>query len=458
MILPVAYMRPARTITPLLFVLLACLTPFVPRTACAASELTVTPVVIDEKAKPGDILNETITITNATNHVLGIYPEVNDVHQTDGTQPFQAAQNAVQASDSLSNWIELSRGLIQLDPGESKAVPFIIRVTNNAVTAPYHATVTFGDGMTGDGPSGSSKHPLGTVTVNLDLQREVKELMQLNKFVADNVVFSGDDVLFKYQLQNIGNQELDPKGEIRIYDRKGEEVASVDVNRDGKVVSPDQVAQLASVWAGASGFGKYKALIDVTYGKNQVASVQDVAYFWVIPWKQVLGMTIVTLVSVIALALYFHRWLEDRHLGKLATAGLLSAEAMLHIQPHQEERPAPIVARPVATVIEESRRSDPAKEKRSFFSRFKRRERTSESAVTAAVAAPEVVRVAPAIAQPTIIIRSEPKPAQPAASATIVMRPQTQSTQASGAIDLKKMWKPAAPSVSENHVINLKMK
>jgi len=388
--------------------------------ADSTQDLTVTPVVIDEKAKQQDIINETISITNTSGRQLELYPSVNDVQDESGQQPFSVAQNGQQALGSLSNWIELTRGVIQLGPGEQKTVPFTITVPTDAAAASYHAVISFSDGSTRD--NATAKPPLATITVNVDLQADIKELMQLNSFSTDNIVFAGDDVLFKYQLQNTGNQALDPKGEVRIYDRKGEEVASVDVNGQGNVVSPDQVAQLASVWSGAQGFGQYKAVLDVDYGTNQVASVQDITYFWIIPWKQLLGVSIMTLIVFIILALYFHRWLEDRHFGKLAAAGLLKAEAFVHWRKELPPPPPPITARVDAKV---DQMKAVIAEKKEQLSDFKRK----------------------GFAPPGM----EAKPPAPP-------KPQTVAST-SATIDLKNMIKPSANApVSVDHVINLKGK
>jgi hypothetical protein len=150
--------------------------------------------------------------------------------------------------------------------------------------------------------------------------------MQLLKFSTDRVAFSGNDVLFDYQVQNNGNQDLVPSGDIRIYDRRGEEVATLDVNKEEKTVSPQQNAELASVWSAVQGFGQYKALITVNYGKTQAASVQDTVFFWIVPWKQLLGIFTALAVVLAILALYFSRWFEERHLNKLAIAGLLKTD------------------------------------------------------------------------------------------------------------------------------------
>jgi hypothetical protein len=322
-----------------MFVLLVCLFPFAAQ-ALSSDKLTVTPVVIDAKAKPRDVLKESITITNTADHLLTLYPGVNNVRPEDGEQEFAAAQSSLDLDDSLANWIELSRGVIELKPGEQKEVPFIVHVNMNAITGVYHAQISFSQGTTR--AEAEAAGPLATVAVNLEVQEDTKEVLQLGKFTTGKFFLAGDDVRFDYLLENIGNQELQPRGEIRVYDRKGQEVASVDVNKDGKAVSPDQMAQLASVWAAAEGFGQYKALLTVYYGRSQTASVQDTVFFWIVPWKQLLAFFVLGLAAAIFAAFYFHRMIELRHarlhgvpvLAAVAAAPALPTPARTRRMPH----------------------------------------------------------------------------------------------------------------------------
>lgn len=289
--------------------------------ALPARDLQVSPAVIDEKSKQRDIIRKTITIVNASQRTLTLFPAVEDINPENGDQTFSYAANAHERSGSLANWIELSRGMIQLATGEEKTIPFVIHVNQNAVPGLYHAAITFTDGETRD--ETLNKRPAGSIAVNLEVKADIKEDLQLLKFTTDRIIFSGDDVLFNYQVQNIGNQNLSPSGQIRIYDRRGEEVATVDVNKEGKVVNPDQSSQLASAWSAVNSFGQFKALITVNYGSGQTASVTDTVYFWIIPWKQLLGLITITVITMLILALYFNKWFEERHLNKLAHAGLL---------------------------------------------------------------------------------------------------------------------------------------
>lgn len=413
-----------------------------PYLALAAQDITVTPVVFDEKAKARDILQETLKITNTTDHVIQLYPSVNNVLAADGQQQFNTAYNGGDLASSLANWIEISRGVIELAPGEEKNIPFTIRIALNAIPNDYHANISFGAASTRAVSDGGT--PLAVIAVNLEVEADVREVLQLDKFTSDNMVFTGDDVLFNYQLQNIGNQDLQPTGDIRIYDRKGTEVAAVDVNKDGKTVSPDQTAQLASVWSAVNGFGKFKALLTVNYGKGQTAAVQDTVYFWIIPWKQLLMIFSVTVIAVVILIAYFHRWFEERHLGKLAHAGLLKVEELAHIHPHAH--PAEIHA-----AVEEH----VAKKKNGIFSFFRR-------SSSAEVASMTVSSPAPVPSSPQRVI-SAPRSLRESFGSSTVTMPERGSL--GGTIDLKQLHiakrnsgeervvensSPSAPATSSN--------
>ncbi len=445
-----------------------------PLTAHAENELvTMTPVVVDEKAKVRDILKKSITIKNISDRKLNLYPAVNDVHPEEGEEDFVAAQDSLDRAASLANWIELSRGVIDISPGEEKVVPFVVRVNLNAMPGTYHANISFSEGG-----SRAGSHKVSSLMVNLEVQAEVKELMQLNKFFTDNIFFAGDDVLFNFQLENIGNQELSPKGEIRVYNRKGEEVASIDVNKEGKAVSPDQVAQLASVWSAAHGFGKYKAFLNVDYGKSQTASVQDTVFFWLIPWQQLLGLFVVGVIGVIALALYYHRWIEERahalahgQLGHLSTNPVLAALAPT----------VPVVAKKAARSWKMPTLPRPHLPKFSTLTAMVRRPartiatlpvaapivtstpvKTSVEQVPTAAPVSTVPVVAPVapIEAPAAVIH-KPRPLREAfgdvEQATAQMPTRMQSNEGN-TIDLKQLCKkPAeAPEHHHGHVINLK--
>lgn len=288
-----------------------------------AAFLAVTPVVIDQKAKARDILKESVTLANNTGRKLNVYTFVNNIAAKEGQQAFLDPSQADKTT-SLANWIEISRGVIEMQPGEQRKIDFIIHVNSSARPGIYHAAIAFAEGRNRPEAERKVSSNQGftwpAVTVNLEVIEDVKEYLRLKKFVSDNVFFSGFPVSFSYILENTGNRTVVPSGEVRIYNRRGEELASINVNDDGVPIEPDLARELASLWQGpevarnlasvvqiTKGFGRYKALLDLRYGTEQRGTIQDTVFFWVMPWQKIV-IVFGTLLLVVLLATYFlHR-------------------------------------------------------------------------------------------------------------------------------------------------------
>lgn len=303
-------------------------------------------------------------------------------------------------------------------------IPFVIRVHLAAQPGDYHANISFSEGSTRE--TAEARGSLASIAVNVDVNADVKETLQLNKFFTDRFFLAGDDILFNYQLENIGNQDLTPKGEIRVYDRTGKEIAAIDVNSDKQTISPDQVSQLASVWNAASGFGRYKAFLNVDFGASQKASVQDTIFFWVIPWQQLAGLLAASLIAIVFLALYFHRVFEMRHQARLAHA--LSAHGVTPVVPALQTPTVPREEKP-----------------RRFGSLFKRAPVAHEAPPPPPAPALEPVKEAQPIRE---VVHEVPKPP---------LREERPAPNGH-AIDLKNAHAPQVRIHTEAHVINLKGK
>jgi hypothetical protein len=85
---------------------------------------------------------------------------------------------------------------------------------------------------------------------------------------------------------NAGNKAEAPSGEILVYDRTGKEIATLGVNPDALPIPSEESKTFENSWR-APGFGQYKAIINVGYGK-QGNRLQDTIFFWVIPWPSLI--------------------------------------------------------------------------------------------------------------------------------------------------------------------------
>jgi hypothetical protein len=280
-----------------------------------AASFAVAPAVIDEKGKARDIFKESVTIKNQAGFRTTLYAFVNNVLSQEGRIDFIDPATADQTK-SLANWIDFPR-MVEIGPGEEKKINFVVNVSLQAEPGIYHAIISLADGFTRDEAERKVKTS-PYLAVNLEVANDRKEVLILKRFVPEKNFFFGTRASFLYDLENTGNTPLQPKGELRISNRRGEEVVSVPLGVDGKIIGPGNKAGFSGTWEGANGFGKYKALLNIRYGESDSGFLQDTVFFWIIPWwllVLILGLMILMSVFVANAVHRRHKDRDHRHVA-----------------------------------------------------------------------------------------------------------------------------------------------
>ena len=267
------------------FLLLTFCLSLITNTVFAQGEIAVSPTIIDQKAEARDILELSVKITNNTSSKVNLYPIVNDISITEGRQEF-LEPSLLDKSTSLARWIQISRGVIELRPGEAKEIPFSVHVNLNAKPGKYYAVITFAQGSTRvEAEAKALKLNQPQVLLNIEVEEHIVERAQIQKFQTEKNFFLNFPVKFLLGIENTGNREIKPVGSIHIYNRRGEEVGSVDVNRDLAAIVPQAYNLFENLWQSKKGFGQYKAVLAAEYGNEEKRDLQDTIYFWVLPWQ-----------------------------------------------------------------------------------------------------------------------------------------------------------------------------
>jgi hypothetical protein len=192
-------------------------------------------------------LRFTVTITNTADVTKIVYPWTAAIDVESG----EVAQGDTKgyARDILpSRWVEMSRAGIAIPMGESHEIPILVTIDPNAKPGNYHAVLHFSPGPNA-GAAHANTDESADVMLNVIVDDDANERLQLAAFTPDKNFFSGVSPSFTYKIENIGNRGIVPKGKVRIYDRKGEEIATVDANTQGTKLEPNAKLALASVWA-----------------------------------------------------------------------------------------------------------------------------------------------------------------------------------------------------------------
>ncbi|MBI3046009.1 MAG: hypothetical protein HYY86_00480 [Candidatus Harrisonbacteria bacterium] len=282
-----------------------------------AGYLKIEPAIIDEKGNPREIFEETIILTNDANYKTNIYATVHNLDTKEGEQEFYGPAQA-DLTKSLANWIEINRGVIQLLPGEKKSIDFLIKAGPRAVPGIYHASIAFYEGS--DRIEAEKRMAGPEVLVNVEIAEKNDEFLRLKKFAADKTFSLGFPVSFTYELENSGVKPIKLKGELMIFNRRGEEAGLVPISEinaekfSGQLaVSPhresrnfggaksDLAGALANLSEFNKDFGRYKAILSLKSENGQV--VQDTAFFWVIS-RPILAGLILIICAMTILTIY----------------------------------------------------------------------------------------------------------------------------------------------------------
>jgi hypothetical protein len=275
-----------------------------------AASYSVTPLIIDKELEKRDIIEEVITLTNRDSRMVRIYPSVNEISVDEGgsIQTFIEPSMIDDRTTSITSWLEIGRGRIELQPGESKKVTLTIKVNPEVAAGEYHAFVGFGEGsnrpeaerqvLDGNAP--------GTV-VRIGVDKVQNQFLRLEQFSVERFVKDPSEGNIEFRLQNPGDDPVVPKGEIIFYDNNGSEVGSVPVNKEGAVIEPDADMSFTQQVPADMKMGKYKAFLSVEYGEHQLASLNDTAFFYMLPLMPVVIIFVIILLVAIALALFIHK-------------------------------------------------------------------------------------------------------------------------------------------------------
>lgn len=269
----------------------------------------VTPRVMNYEVKQRDIFTETITVTNNTDHKLNLYAAVNEVNLDEGGDIVAFTPRSVADNTTTpTSWINFTRGRIELMPGKSKEVPIEFQVHPEAAAGVYYVFIGFGAAH--NQPLAHKQVAEGSapgVMVTLSVDQKQTEFLKLGQFVIDRFVTEPENNAITYKLNNPGSAELVPKGEIIFYDSRGTEVAAVPVNPDNQALAPGQESEYTMSAPTDNLFGKYKAFLSVDYGSQQLASVYDTAFFYVVPWQKLLLVFSGVMFIAILLTVLLHR-------------------------------------------------------------------------------------------------------------------------------------------------------
>ena len=271
----------------------------------AANELEISPLIIDAKAKASEKIERIIKIKNNTEHKVSIYPTVNDLLMNEGKQEF-ISPSKLDKAVSLARWIRIKRAATQLMPGEETEVPFSIEINKSAKPGKRYAVVFFPNASNRTlAEAKIDKENVPQIMINVEIEDETVEKIQLIGFNTLSKTYFTWPIKFLVELKNIGNVALKPKGQMIIYNRRGQYLDNLKFNEAGESIEAGERKKIYLNWNAQNGIGKFKAKLELEYGEKNKRDLSDTIYFWILPIPFVLffagGLFLITVFLVVYL-------------------------------------------------------------------------------------------------------------------------------------------------------------
>lgn len=256
--------------------------------------VTTSPAIIDTVLGRRNSDTFTITVKNNTDSGIRFYPLVYDITPDRG----RVISGEIEGENSLSSWVEVDRSRRELSAGEEKEISVTISVDRSAEAGRYHGMVVFSVGSTRPDAEEKARELIQPeVLINLEVDARLVERGQVLSFTNQNTLLPPASL--ELEVENIGNTDITPTGIIAIYDQRGKEVDTLELNEDRESLGEEEIKTFVNEWG--EGFGRYKAVLMSEYGRETERELWDVLFFWVIPWQVlvIFGLGAIAFVALI---------------------------------------------------------------------------------------------------------------------------------------------------------------
>ena len=269
--------------------------------------VTISPLTFELTANPGDVVNNQIKIYNPTDKIVSIKVEAEDFRAVgEEGKVVTTSESDEDTTYSLRKWIVIVPTEFTLESGKEKIVDFIIKVPENAEPGGKYGSILAGiTGSISDGGTGAAIATKTGALVLLMVSGDLNEELIVSDFSAPSFLEYGP-VSFEIKFENTGTVHVRPRGFIVVTDLFGKKVAELEFSQ--KNVLPGAIRKNEAEWDIKWLFGKYTATVVGNYGTGNIPFETRVITFWVLPWKLMLGVSLVLLFITVFFIKTKKRW------------------------------------------------------------------------------------------------------------------------------------------------------
>jgi hypothetical protein len=274
----------------------------------AGSEISIRPFLIDETLSARDSVSRVITVKSDYEFRKSVlYATVNEITvDKDGEIKQFISPVMTDRTNTVTSWVQISRGRIEVPAHESREVPLTIKTHPFAEPGEYHVFIGIVEAP--NRPAAQAKAMSGDangVILKVTVSDERRDSVKIVAFTIDRFVTGDNRRTINIELENLGDLPASPTGEIIFYDSRGIEVSSLPVSSE--VIVPGGRSVITNQVPLNNDLGRYKANLSLKYGTSQTASLFDTTFFYLMPLRMMLVIFAVVLALSLFVVLLFRR-------------------------------------------------------------------------------------------------------------------------------------------------------
>lgn len=255
--------------------------------------ITLIPATIEQAANPGDVLTQTLKVTNESAEDKEYFIYKKDIKGVEtGGVPIFAEAGAEKTGYEMSEWIELPTEPLQVPAGGTVDLPVTIRIPDSATPGSHFGGIF----VSAEAPKlrevgAGVGYEIASI-VSIRISGDVIDTARIRSFSTDRLIYGSKNVKFNAKIENQGNILIRPRGPVEITSMFSTSPDVFTVNDSLAGVFPGTMRDIEFEWTGDGiGFGRYEAVLALSYdGEDGQRTIDASLVFWVFPTKIMLAV------------------------------------------------------------------------------------------------------------------------------------------------------------------------
>ena len=255
--------------------------------------ITLIPAMIEKPANPGDVLKETLTVTNESLDEKEFFIYTRDIVGVEGGGvPIFADEGTERTGYEITEWIKLPGETITVPGGGSVELPITINIPSSATPGSHFGGVFISREPPRLRSTGAGVGYEVASVLSIRISGDIIDTARIRAFSTDKLIYSEKKVHFNAKIENQGNILIRPRGPITITSMFSDEPEVFTVNESQAGVFPGTMRDFDFAWESPGiGFGRYEAILALVYeGQNGQKTIDATLVFWVFPTKVVVSI------------------------------------------------------------------------------------------------------------------------------------------------------------------------